>query len=40
MQCSLASGIETDIFLASLLLAQVLAQFEFYNQMAVLEVIM
>ena len=34
MHCPLASGLETNIFLASLLLAQVLAQFEFCNQMA------
>ena len=34
MQCPLASSLGTNIFLASLLLAQVLAQFEFGNQMA------
>ena len=39
MQCPLASGLGTNIFLAPLLLAQVLAQFEFCNQMADLEVI-
>ena len=39
MQCPLASGLGTNIFLASLLLAQVLAQFEFCNQMADPEVI-
>ena len=37
MQCPLASGLGTNIFSASLVLAQVLAQFEFYNQMAVLK---
>ena len=35
----LASGLGANIFSASLLLAQVLAQFEFCNQMANLEVI-
>ena len=39
MRCPLASGLATNIFLASLLLAQVLAQFEFCNQMADPEVI-
>ena len=34
MQCPSANGPGTNIFLASLLLAQVLAQFEFSNQMA------
>ena len=39
MHCSLASSLGTNIFSASLLLAQALAQFEFCNQMADLEVI-
>ena len=41
MHCPLASGFGTNIFLASLLLllAQVLAQLEFCNQMADPEVI-
>ena len=39
MQCPLASGLGTNIFSSSLLLAQVLAQFEFCNQMADPEVI-
>ena len=38
MQCPLASSFGTNIFLASLLLAQVLARFEFCNQMADQEV--
>ena len=40
MHCPLASGFWTNIFLASLLLAQVFAQFKFCNQMADPEVIM
>ena len=39
MHCPLACGLGTNIFSASLLLAQVLAQFEFCNQMADPEVI-
>ena len=39
MQCPLASSLETKKFSASLLLAQVLAQFKFCNQMADPEVI-
>ena len=40
MQCPLASGLGTNLFSASLLLAQVLAQFEFScEQMADPEVI-
>ena len=39
MYSPLASGLGTNIFLASLPLAQVLAQFEFCNQMADTEVI-
>ena len=39
MHCPLASGLGMSIFLVSLLLAQVLAQFEFCNQMADQEVI-
>ena len=39
MQRPLASGLGTNIFSASLLLVQVLAQFEFCNQMADPEVI-
>ena len=39
MHCPLASSLETDIFSASFLLAQVLAQFKFCNQIADLEVI-
>ena len=39
MPCPLASSFGMNIFLASLLLAQVLAQFEFCNQTADLEVI-
>ena len=39
MHCPLASSLGTNIFSASLLLAQVLAQFEFCNQMADPEVI-
>ena len=34
MHCPLASSLGTDIFTASSLLAQVLAQFEFCNQIA------
>ena len=37
MHCPLASGLGTNISLASLLLAQVFAQFKFCNQMADLE---
>ena len=39
MRCPLASGLGMNIFSASLLLAQVLAQFKFCNQMAIPEVI-
>ena len=39
MHCPLASSLGMNIFLVSLLLAQVLAQFEFCNQMADPEVI-
>ena len=39
MHCPLACGLGMDIFSASLLLAQVLAQFELCNQMADPEVI-
>ena len=39
MHCPLASSLGTNIFSASLLLAQVIAQFEFCYQMADLEVI-
>ena len=39
MHCPLARGLGTNIFLATLLLSQAFAQFEFCNQMADLEVI-
>ena len=39
MHCPLASGLKTNVFSASWLLAQVLTQFEFCDQMADPEVI-
>ena len=39
MECALASGLGTNIVSASLLLAQVRAQFEFCNPIVDLEVI-